>query len=73
MACTKLQQTIGAFESLGPGLRNDGSHLHRNVGRNNLCMRGVELAIGGILVDDGTRGCSEHESILRRDRAKSLR
>ena len=40
---------------------------------SQFCLRGVELAIGGILVDDRSRSGAEHKSILRRNRAEPLR
>src|SRR5882757_4624369 len=72
IARTKLQQAIRAFESLRPGLRHDGAHFHRNVCCNNSCLRGVELAIGRVLVDDRPRSRTEDKSTLRRNRAKAL-
>src|SRR5882757_1816730 len=72
IARTKLQQTIRAFESLRSGLRYDAAHFHRNVCCNNSCFRGVELAIGSVLVDDRSRRRTEDKSILCRDRAERL-
>src|SRR5882672_6054093 len=72
IARTKLQQTIRTFESLRSGLRHDGAHFHRNICCNNSCLRGVELTIGSVLVDNWSRSRTEDKSILRRNRAKPL-
>src|SRR6266850_6032753 len=73
VGCTELQQTVRALESLRPRLRRDGSHLHRNVSRNDPRLRLIELAIGMILIDDRTCGCAEHDPVTRRDGAETLR
>src|SRR6266850_8003635 len=73
VACTELQQPVRALESLWPRLRRDGSHLHRNVSRNDPRLRLIELAIGMILVNDRTCSCAEHDPVTGRDGAETLR
>src|SRR5262245_47650180 len=73
VACTELQQAVRALESPRPRLRRDGSHLHRNICRNDTCLRLIELAIGMILVDDRACSCAEHDSVPSCDGAETLR
>jgi hypothetical protein len=73
VACTELQQPVRALESLWSRLRCDGSHLHRNVSRNDTRLRLIELAIGTVLVDDRTCSRAEHDSVARCDGAETLR
>jgi len=54
------------------GLRRDRAHFHRNVCRDDSCLRCVEFPIRKILVDHRTCGRTKDESMLRGDGSKTL-